>query len=65
MVSSENMKLQNMKFFLFFVSSFCHPGSRSGYGSTDLIESGSDPDPKHCPYYLGLELNKERTVTWM
>ncbi len=21
---------------------------RSGYGSTDLIESGPDPDPKHC-----------------
>ncbi len=25
---------------------FCAPGF--GYGSTDLIESGSKPDPKHC-----------------
>jgi hypothetical protein len=23
------------------------PASGSGYGSTDLIESGSNPDPKH------------------
>jgi hypothetical protein len=30
-------------FFYFFVGHFCPPGS----GSTDLIESGSNPDPKH------------------
>jgi hypothetical protein len=37
-----------MKFFSSFVGHFCPPGS--GYVFTDLIESGSnpDPDPKHC-----------------
>ncbi len=28
----------------------CPPGS--GYGSTDLTESGSNPDPKHCFFEL-------------
>jgi hypothetical protein len=39
--------LQNMTFLYFFYIFVCHicpPGS----GSTDLIEFGSDPDPKHC-----------------
>jgi hypothetical protein len=40
---------QNINFLnlFFFVSHFC----LSGFGSTDLIESGSntDPDPKHWP----------------
>jgi hypothetical protein len=40
-----------MKFFLFFfyffvVGHFCPPGS--GSGSTDPIESGSNPDPQPC-----------------
>jgi hypothetical protein len=40
----EHPALQNMKFlnfFLNFVGNFCPPRSGSGYGSTDLIESGS------------------------
>jgi hypothetical protein len=46
-----------MKFLDFFsivVGNFCPLGSGSGYGSTDLIESGSnaDPDPKHWFYYF-------------
>jgi hypothetical protein len=43
-LSKENVQaLQNMKFFTTFVGHFCPPGPRSG-GSTDLIESGSNPD---------------------
>ncbi len=44
----EHTALQNMKFlnfFAIFVGNFCPPGS--GYGSTDLIESGLNPDLKH------------------
>jgi hypothetical protein len=50
----KNSALQNKKFLDFFllsfVGNFCPSGS--GYGSTDLIASGSNPDPKHCvdPY---------------
>ncbi len=33
------------EFFPIFVGNFFPLGS--GYGSTDLIESGSNPDPKH------------------
>jgi hypothetical protein len=52
----EHAELQNMEFlnfFSIFVGHFCFPGSgsdpdfESGYGSTDLIGSGSNPDPKH------------------
>jgi hypothetical protein len=32
---------------VYFCGHFCPPGSGSGYGYTDLIESGSNPDPKH------------------
>jgi hypothetical protein len=44
--------LQNIKFLNFFNfcrSFFCPHGSGYGYGSNDLIKSGSnpDPDPKH------------------
>jgi hypothetical protein len=45
----------SLKFFFSFMGHFCPlrsesgSGFRIGYGSTDLIESGSDPDPKHCP----------------
>ncbi len=48
-------KQEISKFFPFFVGNFCPPGSgsdtdldsesESGYGSTDLIESGSNPNP--------------------
>jgi hypothetical protein len=33
-----------------FVGNFCPPGSGSGYGSMDPVESGSNPDPdtQHC-----------------
>ncbi len=49
-LKGEHPELQNMKFlnFFFFVGNFCPPGSGFGYGSTDLIDSGSNPDPKHC-----------------
>jgi|LakMenE18May11ns_1017448.scaffolds.fasta_scaffold9413673_2 hypothetical protein len=41
------MKFPN--FFLTFVGHFClDPNSESVYGITDLIESGSNPDPE--PY---------------
>ncbi len=43
--SSSNSKNQISYFFLFFCFIFCPP--RSGSGSTDLVESGSNPDPKH------------------
>ncbi len=45
---SKHPALQNMKVFLtffYFCGSFLPSGY--GYGSTDLIESGSNPDPKH------------------
>jgi hypothetical protein len=42
-------------FYSIFVGHFAllDPDSESGYGSTDLTESGSnpDPDPKHCTEY--------------
>ncbi len=44
-----------MKFLIFFLLLWVifallgpDPDSESGYGSTDLIESGSNPDPEHC-----------------
>jgi hypothetical protein len=38
-----------MKFLIFYIFAFLDPDpdSESGYGSTDLIESVIDPDPKH------------------
>jgi hypothetical protein len=48
--SSPKKTSSNMKFLFFaiFVGHFCPPGSE--YGSTDVIKSGSNPDPdlKHC-----------------
>jgi hypothetical protein len=56
----ENPALQNMKFINFFIIFVGHflpiwirfwiPNLDSASGSTDPIESGSDPDPdpKHC-----------------
>jgi hypothetical protein len=47
--SKENIQLVktcNCLIFSTFVGHFCPTGS--GSGSTDLIESGSHPDPKHC-----------------
>ena len=41
------MKFQ--KKILFFVGHFCPPGSGSGYGFIDLIESGSNPDLDPSP----------------
>jgi len=39
---------------VFFITLFLplDPDSESGSGSKDLIESGSNPDPKHCFLYL-------------
>ncbi len=50
-LSKENIQhSKTWNFFIFFYFcgsfSFCPPGS--GYGSSDLIESGSNPDSKHC-----------------
>jgi hypothetical protein len=46
--TSSTSKHEISELFSVFVGHFCPP--RSGYGSTDLIESGSNPDsdPKHC-----------------
>ncbi len=51
----EHPALQNMKFlhfFLFLQIIFAlldlDPEFETGAGSTDLVEFGSDPDPKHC-----------------
>jgi hypothetical protein len=43
---SNTSKQENFKFFLLFVGHFCPSGS--GSGSTDPIESGSNPDPQPC-----------------
>jgi hypothetical protein len=46
--SKENIqqfKTGNFLIFSIIMGNFCPPGS--GYGSTDLMESGSNPDPKH------------------
>jgi len=50
----EHSALQKMKFLIFFlflwvIFALLDPDSQSGsgYGSTDLIESVSNPDPKH------------------
>ncbi len=48
--SKENIQLfktWNFIIFFDFVGHFCPPESGSGYESTDLILSGSKPDPKH------------------
>jgi hypothetical protein len=39
----QNFKTWNFLTFFYFFSQFCPPGS--GSGSTDLIDSGSNPDP--------------------
>ncbi len=49
--NSQHCKTRNLKknFYSIFVGHFCPPGS--GYGSIDLIESGSNPDPKYWSAY--------------
>ncbi len=54
----EHPTLQKSKFIIFFLClwvilpSWIHPDCESGYGSTNPIESGpnpdTDPDPQHC-----------------
>ncbi len=44
--NTQHFKTWNLIFSI-FVGFFCPPRSESGCGSTDLIESGSDPDAKH------------------
>jgi hypothetical protein len=49
----EHPALQNMKFLNFFkllwvIFALLDPAYESGYGSNDLIESGSNSDPKLC-----------------
>ncbi len=43
---SSTSKYEISQLFSFFMGHFCPPGS--GSGSTDLIKSGSNPNPKHC-----------------
>ncbi len=46
--TSSTSKHEISKIFLILicrVGHFCRPGSRSGYGPTELIETGSNPDP--------------------
>jgi hypothetical protein len=45
--STSNMKFLNFFLFMWIIFALLDPNSDSGYGSTDLIESGSNPDPKH------------------
>jgi hypothetical protein len=42
----QNKKFLNFILFLWVILALLDPDSESG--SSDLIESGSNPDPKHC-----------------
>jgi hypothetical protein len=46
----QSMKFLNFCQFKWVIFDLLDPDSESGYGSTDLIESGSNPDPKHCSH---------------
>jgi hypothetical protein len=50
--TSSTSKHEISKNFFQFCGHFCPPGPRSWYGSTELIESGSNPDPKHWFHFL-------------
>jgi hypothetical protein len=43
--SKENIHASKREIFSIFVGHFCFNGSGFGYGSADLIESRSNPDP--------------------
>jgi hypothetical protein len=50
-----------LNFFPTFVGHFClDPDSEYGSGSTDLIESGSNPDPDPKPWSLGIRKSRVR-----
>ncbi len=44
----QNMKFLNFFLFLWVIFALLDQDSESESGSTDLIESGSNPGPKHC-----------------
>ncbi len=60
--SKENIH-GNYWFFSTFVGHFCPPGSWYGSTGTDLIESGSNTDPKH--WLLLCRCGNERKVTML
>jgi hypothetical protein len=53
-----------MKFLEIFALLHPDPASESGSGSTDMIESGSNPDPQHCFYQRPLCLKIESKLVW-
>jgi hypothetical protein len=58
------MKFLNFFLFLWVMFALLDPDSKSGYGSTDLVESGSypDPDPIQCHQQTKENLDLYRTV---
>jgi hypothetical protein len=42
------MNFLNFLLLLWDIFALLNPDSEYGSGSTDLIEFGSNPDPKHC-----------------
>jgi hypothetical protein len=64
-----HFKSGNFKKYPTFGRHFCSPESKYGFGFTDLIESGSDPDPKPLvitcePYVAGVECACTVTRWW-
>ncbi len=65
----QNMKFLNFFLFLWVISALLDPDpdSESGFGSTDLIESGSNPDPnpKHCSSPMPALLQYVRIISFL
>jgi hypothetical protein len=59
--STSNMKFRNFFRFLWIIFALLDPDP----GSSDLIESGTNPDPnpKHC-YMQGFQANKESRIVF-
>jgi hypothetical protein len=63
----EHPALENIKFlkkilFLFAICALLDPDPDSGYGSTDLIESGSNPDQDPGSETMGEELKYKKKI---
>ncbi len=61
------MKFLNFYLFVWVIFALLDldPDSKSGYGSTDLIEKGSNPDPKHHgKYYKTRDQSGGSIVRW-
>jgi hypothetical protein len=56
------LKKKKKNFVLTFLLLDPDPDSGFGSGAKDLLESGSNPDPKHClPYLLCIRYHYEST----